>query len=49
MKTKNYLIAIAIFGGMLFTAYAANTANQDGQQTAKIEKSKIKIPGGGGH
>jgi hypothetical protein len=44
MKTKKYLIAIAIFGGMLFTAYAANTMNQDGSQTAKIEKSAVRIP-----
>lgn len=44
MKTKKYLIAIAIFGGMLFTAYAANAYNFDGQQSAKIEKSKIRIP-----
>jgi hypothetical protein len=44
MKTKKYLIAIAIFGGMLFTAYAASTMNQDGNQTAKIEKSKIVVP-----
>jgi hypothetical protein len=44
MKTKKYLIALAIFGGMLFTAYAANVINNDGQQTAKIEKSKIRVP-----
>jgi hypothetical protein len=44
MKTKKYLIALAIFGGMLFTAYAANAINDDGQQTAKIEKSRIKVP-----
>ncbi len=44
MKTKKYVIAIAIFGGMLFTAYAANTMNQDGKQTAKVERSKIRIP-----
>ncbi len=43
MKTKKYLIAIAIFGGMLFTAYAANTMDQDEQTTAKIEKSRIKV------
>jgi hypothetical protein len=42
MKTKKYVIAIAIFGGMLFTAYAANAFNQDGQQTAKIERSAVK-------
>jgi hypothetical protein len=44
MKTRKYVIAIAIFGGMLFTAYAANAINQDGKQTAKVERSKIKIP-----
>lgn len=44
MKTKKYVIAIAIFGGMLFTAYAANTVNLDEQQTAKIDKRLIKIP-----
>jgi hypothetical protein len=44
MKAKNYFIAIAIFGGMLFTVYAANTLNQDDQETAKIEKWRIKVP-----
>ncbi|WP_198027627.1 hypothetical protein [Seonamhaeicola sp. S2-3] len=44
MKTKKYLIAMAIFGGMVFLANAVTTYNVDGQQTAKIEKSKIKIP-----
>ena len=44
MKTKKYVIAIAIFGGMLFTAYAANAINQDGKQTAKVEKASIKVP-----
>ncbi|WP_405292954.1 hypothetical protein [Algibacter sp. Ld11] len=44
MKTKNYLIAMAIFGGMLFTAYAANSIEQDEQQTAKIQRSAIRVP-----
>ncbi|MDO7136413.1 MULTISPECIES: hypothetical protein [Algibacter] len=44
MKAKNYLIAVAIFGGMLLTAYAANTINQDEQQTAKIQRSAIRVP-----
>ena len=44
MKIKKYVIAAAIFGGMLFTAYAANTVNQDGEQTAKVERAKIKVP-----
>jgi len=42
MKTKKYVIAIAIFGGMLFTAYAANSIDQNGDETAKIERSKLK-------
>ncbi|WP_274475468.1 hypothetical protein [Mangrovimonas aestuarii] len=44
MKTKKYLIAFAIFGGMLFTAQATNIIDLDGQQTTQIEKSKIKVP-----
>jgi hypothetical protein len=44
MKTKKYVIAIAIFGGMLFTAQAANLFQIDGQQTTKIEKKLGKIP-----
>ena len=43
MKTKKYVIALAIFGGMLFLAQAANTFNVDAQQTAKIDRS-TKIP-----
>jgi hypothetical protein len=39
MKTKKYLIAIAIFGGILFTAQAVN-ASQDG---TRVDKTKIKI------
>lgn len=40
MKTKKYVIAIAIFGGMLFTAQATNLF----KDAPKIEKSKIRIP-----
>ena len=47
MKTKKYLIAIAIFGGMLFTAQATNLLDLDGQQTTKIDKKKGKIPQNG--
>ena len=43
MKTKKHLIAIAIFGGMLFLAQAANTYNVDVQDTSKIEKKKREI------
>ncbi|MBP1840871.1 hypothetical protein [Formosa algae] len=44
MKTKKYVIAAAIIGGMFFTAQATNLINLDGQQTTNIEKWKIKIP-----
>lgn len=47
MKTKKYLIAIAIFGGVLFTAQATNLLDLNEQFTAKIDKSKVKIPGQG--
>lgn len=44
MKTKKYVIAIAIFGGMLFMAQAADAYNQNGQQTVKIDKKKCTPP-----
>ena len=44
MKTKKYLIAIAIFGGILFTVQATNVIDLDGQQVTKIEKKKFKKP-----
>jgi hypothetical protein len=47
MKTKKYVIAIAIFGGMLFTAQASNLIDLNEQQTTKIEKKKRAIPANG--
>jgi len=45
MKTKkNLVLAIAIFGGMLFTVQATNLIDLDGQTTTKIEKKKFKKP-----
>ena len=44
MKTRNYGIASALFGGMLLTAYAANKANNNGTETAKIERKDIRVP-----
>ncbi len=38
-------MAIALLGGMLFLAQAADAFNANGEQTAKIDKSKIKVPG----
>ena len=46
MKTKKYVLALAIFGGMLFTAQATDIINLDGQIKTEIDKRKIKIPGG---
>ena len=46
MRTKKYFIALAIFGGMLFTAQATNIIDLDGQATTEVEKKKRPIPGG---
>ena len=43
MKTKkNLLIAIAIFGGVLFTVQATNLIDLDGQIKTEVRKSKIR-------
>lgn len=44
MKTKKYVLAIAIFGGMLFTAQAADLINLDDQTTTQIDKKNFKKP-----
>ncbi len=44
MKTKKYVLAIAIFGGMLFAAQATNIIDLNGQSITKIEKAKLRIP-----
>jgi hypothetical protein len=43
MKTKKYLIAIAIFGGILFTTQAVNASQDEG----KIDKKDIRVPKNG--
>lgn len=45
MKTKKFLLAVAIFGGVLFTAQATNIIDLNEQFTCKIDKEKIKVPG----
>ena len=48
MKTKKYVLAIAIFGGVLFTAQAFDKIiNLDDQQTTQIDKRGLKIIGAG--
>ncbi len=44
MKTKKLVLAIAIFGGVLFTAQATNIIDLDGQTTNQVDKRKLKIP-----
>ncbi len=44
MKTKKYIIAIALFGGMLFAAEATNLIDLNDQQITKIDKDKIFVP-----
>jgi hypothetical protein len=44
MNTKKLILAIAIFGGMLFTVQATNIIDLDGQTTTQVDKRKIKIP-----
>jgi hypothetical protein len=43
MKTKKLVLAIAIFGGMLFTVQATNIIDLDGQSTTEIEVKKRKL------
>lgn len=44
MKTKKYVIALAIFGGALFTAQATNLIDLNGQTTTQIDRDKIRVP-----
>ncbi len=44
MKTKKYVLALAIFGGMLFTAHATDIINLDGQVKTFADKKSIKVP-----
>tara|TARA_R110002049_G_scaffold55072_1_gene153226 strand:+ start:1052 stop:1198 length:147 start_codon:yes stop_codon:yes gene_type:complete len=47
MKSKKLILAIAIFGGMLFTVQATNIIDLNGQTTSQVDKRLIKIPGQG--
>ena len=44
MMSKKLILAIAIFGGMLFTVQATNIIDLDGQTTTHVDKRKLKIP-----
>ena len=47
MKTKKLVLAIAIFGGVLFTVQATNIIDLDGQITTQVDKRKLKVPPAG--
>ncbi len=47
MKTKKYIIAIALFGGMLFAAQATNLIDLNEQGTTQIEKRSRQLPTNG--
>ena len=47
MKAKKLVLAIAIFGGMLFTVQATNIIDLDGQTTTEVRKSQLKRPQNG--
>ena len=47
MKAKKLVLAVAIFGGMLFTVQATNIIDLDGQVTTEIRKPNVKkLPNG---
>jgi len=45
MKTKKFLLAIAIFGGVLFTAQATNILDLNEQVTTEVDKKQKPKPG----
>lgn len=47
MNTKKYVIALAIFGGTLFTAQATNLIDLNEQTQTQVDKRTIKIPARG--
>ncbi|WP_169787484.1 hypothetical protein [Lacinutrix mariniflava] len=46
MQSKKYLIALAIFGGVFFTANATNIIDLNDQTETGIEKKYRKVPMG---
>ena len=40
---KKLILAVAIFGGMLFTAHATNIIDLNGEVTTEIDKKKSKL------
>lgn len=44
MNTKKYIIALAIFGGLIFTTNATNIIDLNDQTETGIDRKSIKIP-----
>ncbi len=44
MKTWNLVLAVVMFGGVLFTAQATNIIDLDAQTTTQVDKRNLKIP-----
>ena len=44
MKSKKLILAIAIFGGMLFTVSATNIIDLNEQAINKVDRPSIKVP-----
>ena len=47
MKSKKLILAIAIFGGMLFTAEATNIIDLNGEVKTEIKRKKFDKPSNG--
>ena len=47
MKSKKLVLAIAIFGGVLFTAQASNLIDLNDQIKTELKKKKRSIGGNG--
>ncbi|BAO77440.1 hypothetical protein [Winogradskyella sp. PG-2] len=47
MKAKKIILAVAIFGGMLFTVQATNIIDLNGEVTTQVDKRKLKVPPAG--
>ena len=47
MKSKKLVLAIAIFGGVLFTAQASNIIDLNDQTKTELTKKKRHIGGNG--
>lgn len=47
MRSKKYIIALLLFGGILFTADATNIINLETQTTKGVNLKKVKVPQNG--